>query len=191
MFFKRMKTLGASSVEMIGTSIGKSLFAGRVNAATLTPAERVGAIMNYTASQVRDQVIGQIEQVDPDYSEDVKRNMFTFEDIEHRVARNEVSAVVRAVDSEIMVKALAGAEVTAPGSKKFILGNISSRMAEMIEEEIKAAGKISRKDSDAAQAEVIKTIRELEAVGEIYLIIEKDEYRSAVRLSRGLRIRSS
>ena len=175
LFFKRMKTLGARSVDMIGTSIGKSLFAGRVNATTLTPAERVGAIMNYTASQLRDDVISQIEEQDPEFSEAVKRNMFTFGDIETRVARNEVSVIVRAVESEILVKALAGAETTAPGTKKFILANISSRMAEMIVEEIKEAGNVKRKDADEAQAEIIKTIRELELAGEITLIKDEED----------------
>lgn len=175
MFLKRMKTLGARSVEMIGTTIGTSLFAGRVNATTLTPAERVGSIMNYAASQLRDEVLSQIEERDPEFSDSVKKSMFTFEDIETRIARNEVSVIVRAVESAVLVTALAGAEVTSPTTKKFILSNISSRMAEMIAAEVKEAGTVKRKDADQAQAEIVKTIRELEVAGEITLIKDEDD----------------
>ena len=48
-------------------------------------------------------------------------------------------------------------------------------MAEMIVEEIKEAGNVKRKDADEAQAEIIKTIRELELAGEITLIKDDDD----------------
>ena len=72
-------------------------------------------------------------------------------------------------------KAHVAANDYAPGTKKFILGNISSRMAEMIVEEIKEAGNVKRKDADEAQAEIIKTIRELELAGEITLIKDEED----------------
>ena len=48
-------------------------------------------------------------------------------------------------------------------------------MAKMIEEEIKEAGKVKRKEADEAQGEIIRVIRELEAAGEITLIKDDDE----------------
>lgn len=168
--FRRMKTLDARSVEMIGESLGNSLLAARAGASTLTPAERAGSILNYAAAELRDNVLSQLRDRDPDFSEAVKRKMFTFEDIEARVARNDVSVIVRAVDSAVLVKALAGAAVTAPGARDYILSCISARMAEVIAGEVAEAGEVNRRDADEAQAEIVQTIRDLEAAGEITLI---------------------
>lgn len=170
LFFRGMKTVSAHSIEVIGKSIGTSLLAGGNATSQVGPAHRVGAIMNYAAPELRDGVLGQIQDLDPEFSEAVRRNMITFEDIETRVARGAISLVVRAVNSAVLVKALAGAATNAPGARQFILSSISSRMAEAISAEIGEAGEINRKEADRAQAEIVRTIRQLEAAGEITLI---------------------
>jgi flagellar motor switch protein FliG len=174
-FFRSMKGIGTKSAEIIGESLGGFLTSNRLNASALTPAERMGAIMNYASTQMREDLIEHLDEFDPEFSEEVKRSMFTFVDIETRVRRTDISKIVRAVDSEILVKALAGAEGPAQKVKAFFLANIATRMSEMIAQEIKAAGTVKRKDSDKAQAEIIKAIVSLERSGEIELIKEEED----------------
>lgn len=174
-FFRSLKGTGARSTEIIGQSLSGFLRSSGANAAAPTSAARMGAIMNYATSQVREELLGHLDAFDPEFSESVKRCMFTFADIETRVRRTDVSKIVRAVDSGVLVKALAGAEGPAQGVKAFILANIANRMAEMIAQEINDAGTVKRKDADKAQAEVIKAIVDLEAAGEIELITDGEE----------------
>jgi flagellar motor switch protein FliG len=135
----------------------------------------MGAIMNYATSQMRDELIAHLNEIDPEFSENVRRSMFTFADIEARVQRSDVSKVVRAVESEVLVKALAGDDAPTQSVRAFILGNIANRMAEMIAQEVKDTGAVKRKDVDKAQAEVIKAIVGLEASGEVALFTDAEE----------------
>jgi len=82
---------------------------------------------------------------------------------------------VRAVDSETLVKALASTDGAVQSVKAFILANIAQRMSAILSEEIANSGAVKRKDSDKAQAEIIKAIVALEASGEIELIKDEDE----------------
>jgi flagellar motor switch protein FliG len=174
-YFRSMKAIGSKSTEIIGEALGGFLQSNGLNASALTPAARMGAIMNYASSQMREELIEHLDDLDPEFSEDVKRSMFTFADIEKRVMRNDVGKIVRAVDSEVLVKALAGGEGAVPSVRSFILANIATRMSEMIAQEIGDAGAVKRKESDKAQAEVIKAIVALESAGEIDLVTNDGE----------------
>ena len=62
----------------------------------------------------------------------------------------------------------------APEIGEFLLGNISSRMAEQLREELKEITTLRAKDGEDAQFEVIRVIRDLVSRGEIALVEEDD-----------------
>jgi flagellar motor switch protein FliG len=175
MAVRKIVNLPTTAVDAIADSINRTLFASKVRASAMRPAERLGSIINYASGEIRDSLIAYLETEDPEFAEETKRNMFTFPDIETRIRRQDVSTIVRTVEYQTLIKALAGAEKSAPDAKKYILSNISSRMAEAISQEIKEAGTVRRKDADAAQSEVIKVIRQLEQSGEIALVKDDEE----------------
>jgi len=174
-----LEETAATMEEMAATVKSNAESASKANTlasdTAMRPAERLGSIINYASGEIRDGLISYLETEDPDFAEETKRNMFTFPDIEMRIRRQDVSAIVRTVEYQTLIKALAGAEKNAPDAKKYILSNISSRMAEAIGQEIRDAGVVRRKDADAAQSEVIKVIRQLEQSGEITLVKDEEE----------------
>ncbi len=172
----KTQSLDPNVIETIGASVSRDFLAGQ-NAVGMRrdPAERVGAIMNFTAVDVRTHVLDQIAASNPDFAEEIKRKMFTFEDIPARVETRDVSQIVRSAEPEVLLRALIGAAETAPEAAEFILSNISSRMAEQIRENMKEIGKVRRKDSEAAQNEIILAIRALVDRAEIRLITADDE----------------
>jgi flagellar motor switch protein FliG len=73
------------------------------------------------------------------------------------------------------VTALAAAGQTGQDTvAEFILGSMSSRMADGLREEMADAGKISEDDGEAAMGELIAAIRALQERGEIALITLED-----------------
>jgi len=174
-YIRSAKDVAPRSAEIIGQALSQFLRTSGASGAGPTPAARMGAIMNYAASQVRDELIAYLEETDPEFSGEVRRSMFTFADIEARVQRSDVSKIVRAVEPDVLRVALAGDDAQTQSVKAFILGNIANRMSEMIAQEIQDAGPVKRKDADQAQAEVIKAIVALEAAGEVKLIVEGDD----------------
>lgn len=133
-------------------------------------AERIGAILNVSQSGFRDEMLGSFDQKDPLAAGQIRKLMFTFEDIPLRITGRDISKVLRGVDDETLVTALTGAGTTAPEVKAFILSNISSRLAEQIEESIQERGTVKPKDADMAMTQLVIAIQGLEKSGEIKLI---------------------
>jgi flagellar motor switch protein FliG len=163
-------------VNRIGIALADSLQdKGGVGAFEDSAAERIGAILNMSASQFRDGILGSIEKKDPEAAGQIRRLMFTFEDIPSRITGRDISKILRGVDDETLVMALSGAATSAPAVKEFVMANISSRLAEQIEESIGERGAVKEKDADAAMTQVVIAIKELEKSGEITLIEEEEE----------------
>ncbi len=162
-------------IEVIGQSISETLFAGDGDSIfDKTPVERAGDIMNFTQSEIRDRMLDEFGKSDPDTAEKIRKAMFTFPDIPERVQPRDVSAILRAVPQESLLKALKGAEKEAPQAADFLLSNLPKRAAEQIRDDLSELETVKPKDADAAMNEVIAAIRELEKSGEITLILEEE-----------------
>jgi flagellar motor switch protein FliG len=171
----RVTSLDPHVIEAIGDAMSRDFLATHSDAdRKRNPADRVGAIMNYTSPSIRDHILDHIEAEQPEFAEEIRRKMFTIEDIPARVPRRAVAAVVRSLDQEILLKALFVTKDSAPETGEFILSNISTRMSEQLREELGEITSVRRKEGERAQAEVIRVIRDLVARGEIELV-EEDE----------------
>jgi len=163
-------------VNRIGIALSDSLQdKGGEGAFGESPAERIGAILNVSQSDFRDDILDTFDEDDPESAGQIRRLMFTFEDIPSRITGRDISKILRGVDDETLVMALSGAASTAPSVKEFIMGNISSRLAEQIEESIEERGAVKEKDADAAMTQVVIAVKELEKAGEITLIETEEE----------------
>jgi flagellar motor switch protein FliG len=172
----RAASLDQEVVEAIGDTMSRGFLATHANEdKRRDPADRVGAIMNYTSTSIRDHILSRIEAVQPDFAEEIRRKMFTVEDIPARVPKRAVATVVRSLDQDTLLKVLFLTREKSPGISEFFFSNISSRMAEQLREEIKEISSVNRKDSERVQTEIIQVIRELVTRGEIELVDEDDE----------------
>ncbi|WP_244515359.1 flagellar motor switch protein FliG [Pacificibacter marinus] len=157
-------------VQRIGISIAAKLDAQPAKAFKDAPTERVGAILNFSASSTRDGVLEGLDETDKEFAEEVRKNIFTFANIATRVDGRDISKVVRGVEQDMLIKALAGATGNAAVSTEFILTNMSKRMADGMREEMEALGKVKESDAEEAMSAVVAGVRELESAGEIFLL---------------------
>ncbi|MEM6623713.1 MAG: FliG C-terminal domain-containing protein [Pseudomonadota bacterium] len=164
-------SLDSSVVDAIAFSVSEDFLANqRVGTNSFRPAERIGSIMNFTTGEIRQAVLGFLDQTQPELADAVKGSMFTFQDIHERVERRDIAAIVRNLDQDIVLRALKGAEDNAPASNEFILSSISSRMAEQMREALGEIEKVKIREAEEAQQEFLKVIREMEGNGELKLI---------------------
>jgi flagellar motor switch protein FliG len=157
-------------VQRIGISIAAKLDAQPTQAFTEAPTERVGAILNFSASSTREGVLEGLEETDKEFAEEVRKNIFTFANIVNRVDGRDIAKIVRGIDQDVLVKALASATGEAIESTEFILTNMSKRMADGIRDEMETIGKVTEKDAESAMSAVVGGIRQLETNGEIFLL---------------------
>lgn len=168
----KAQSLDGAIVEAIGDSVSRDFLAGRASApSTRNPADGVGAIMNYVSSTVRDPVLAHLTEQKPAFAAEVKKRMFTFEDIPNRIEPRDVTAILRTVDSDTLLQALKAGETNAPRATEFLLESISKRMAEQLREDLGNLGKIKMADGERCQSEIIKGIRRLESAGELRLVV--------------------
>ncbi|MFT4151201.1 MAG: FliG C-terminal domain-containing protein [Paracoccaceae bacterium] len=163
------------AVRRIGLSLAIQLEAQPPRAFDSGPVERVGAILNVSAAQTRDEVLRGLEVEDAGFAEQVRRAIFTFVHIPARLSPRDVPKVVRLVDQPVMVTAIAAATGTElEDACEFLLANMSQRLAQGLREEAAARGRPREKEGEIAMTAVIAAIRDLEEAGEVVLIREEE-----------------
>ena len=134
------------------------------------PVEKVGAILNYAQSNTRDTVLAGLDSDDAEFAENVRKAIFTWAHIPARIDPRDIPRVVREMDAALMTKALAGARDQNLPTAEFILGALSTRLADSMREEMEGVGKVSAKDAELAMSEVVATIRRLESEDQLIMI---------------------
>lgn len=167
--------IAPDTVRRIGIALMHQLDAAPQRAFDTGPVERVGAILNFSPAGTRDAVLKGLEEDDAAFAAEVRRAIFTFTNIPVRVDARDIPKILRELDQVQLLKALAGATGADEQSRDFILSNISQRMADNLREEMAEIGKLKPADIEAAMAEVVATIRQMESAGELFLIAGEDE----------------
>jgi len=164
------------AVDRIGLALAAQLHDVPDTAFADGPVQRVGEILNYSPAATRDEVLTGLEETDEDFARLVRKAIFTFVHIPGRVAPVDIPKLAREVDQAVLVTALASASAgdLAPAAN-FILGNMSKRMAEALREEMGELGQVRPRDGEEAMTQVVNTIRQLEAAGEITLIAPDED----------------
>lgn len=155
-----------ATVRRIGQTIAQQLEAEPPRAFDAGPGERVGAILNISGTRTREDVLAGLDAEDAAFSAEVRKSIFTFAHVPHRVAAADVPKVMRVVDQSVVVTAM----TASPDVAEFLLGNLSQRLAQSFRDEMAERSPPSEKDGEAAMTAVIEGIRRLEAAREITLI---------------------
>ncbi|AHF07788.1 flagellar motor switch protein FliG [Desulfitobacterium metallireducens] len=110
-------------------------------------------------------VMDALEMDDPELAEQVKRQMFVFEDIVMLDDRG-IQLVLREVDSKDLALAIKGSN---PEVGEKIMQNMSARASQMLKEDIEFMGPVRLRDVEDAQQRIVKVIRRLEESGAIVI----------------------
>lgn len=110
-------------------------------------------------------VMDVLEMDDPDLAEQIKRQMFVFEDIVLLDDRG-IQLVLREIDTKDLALALKG---TNEEVAEKILSNMSSRAATMLKEDIQYMGPVRVREVEDAKQKIVKIIRKLEETGAVVI----------------------
>ncbi|GAB6173425.1 flagellar motor switch protein FliG [Paradesulfitobacterium aromaticivorans] len=110
-------------------------------------------------------VMDTLEMDDPDLAEQIKRQMFVFEDIVILDDRG-VQLVLREVETKDLALALKGSN---PEVSQKVQSNMSARAAQMLKEDMEFMGPVRLRDVEDAQQRIVKVIRKLEESGTIVI----------------------
>lgn len=168
------ESISPDLVDRIGLHVLAIMDAAPINAFDKAAAERVGAILNATPQEARDRMLESLESRDEPFAAEVRKSIFAFPHIPSRLESADVPLVMRKVDGDTAVRALAAGKEGAPLAVEFLLENMSKRLAEQLRDDAEALPTPKPADGEAAMAAIIAAIRELEDSGEITLLVPED-----------------
>ena len=122
-------------------------------------------ILNSVDRTTNKRIMDDLEVENVELADEIKKKMFLFEDIV-KLDDKSIQRVLREVDNNSIALALKGvkADVQEP-----IFRNLSSRLADMIREDMEFMGPVRIKDVEEVQQSIVDKVRELEERGEIVI----------------------
>ena len=135
-------------------------------------ASAIAEILNHSDRQTERQILGELESQDSELAEQIRANLFTFDDVVALDARS-LQQILRRVPAATLAAALKGAQLDG-AAMAHIRGNLTERGAQTLDEELEVLGAIRTSQVDAAQGEIVRTARELDAEG-VIVIARNDE----------------
>jgi flagellar motor switch protein FliG len=133
--------------------------------------EVMAEIFNNFDRQTETRFMTQLEEANRDAAERIKTLMFTFDDLV-RLDTASAQTLMRHVDKDKLAIALKGANETV---RQFFLGNMSTRAAKMLVDDMQAMGPVRLRDVDDAQVMLVNLAKDLAAKGEIIISKTRDE----------------
>ena len=122
-------------------------------------------ILNSVDRSTSKRIMNNLEVDNVELADEIKKKMFLFEDIV-KLDDKSIQRVLREVDNNSIALALKGVKEDVSDA---IFRNLSSRLADMIREDIEYMGPVKIKDVEEAQQNVVTKVRELEERGEIVI----------------------
>jgi flagellar motor switch protein FliG len=116
-------------------------------------------------------ILDTLERIDPKLSEDIKKQMFVFENIVTLDDRS-IQRVLRDLDMKDLALALKG---SGDDVKQRVLKNMSERAAAMMEDDMAAMGPVRVRNVEEAQGRIVNVIRALDEAEEIVISRDDDE----------------
>ena len=122
-------------------------------------------ILNSVDRTTNKRIMDDLEVENVELADEIKKKMFLFEDIV-KLDDKSIQRVLREVDNNSIALALKGVKADV---QEAIFRNLSSRLADMIREDMEFMGPVRIKDVEEVQQAIVDKVRELEERGEIVI----------------------
>lgn len=127
--------------------------------------DKVVDLLDHMQGSMGSDILDQVEETDPEMAEEIRKRMFTFEnlaDLDNRA----LQMILREVNNDALTLALKTASDTL---QEKIFGNISKRAADMIKDDLEAMGPVRLSEVELTQQSIVKIAMKLEEEGKLVL----------------------
>jgi len=168
-----LETVQPSAMEEL-ESIMKSQFSNNSSAqsSSFGGIKAAAKIMNFTKVDLESSVMRGLTELDPELTQKIQDNMFTFENLAG-VDNRGIQTLMRAVEPDMLMTALKGAPEFV---KEKFFDNMSSRARVMFIDEMEAKGPLRIADVEDAQNDIMRIARKMSDAGELMLVGRGDDF---------------
>ena len=163
----RMENISPQVLRELEESLARNLqnlISGQIT--EIGGPKAVAEILNQTGRTTEKAVLERLDAQDPELAENVRNQMFTFDDIANLTDR-ELQLIVREVDSKDLALAM---KTASEELKDRIFGNLSQRVGIMLKEEMEFTGPVRMSDVEDVQLRIVQTVRQLEDAGQVTIV---------------------
>ena len=127
--------------------------------------DAVVGILNHMKNNLDADILETMEEVDPEMAEEIRKKMFTFENLVALDGRS-LQMILREVNNDSLTMAL---KTASEQMRTKIYANMSARAADMIKDDLDAMGPVRLSEVELMQQSVVKIAMKLEEEGKLVL----------------------
>ncbi len=127
--------------------------------------DAVVGILNHMKNNLDADILEKMEETDPDMAEEIRKKMFTFENLVALDGRS-LQMILREVNNDSLTMAL---KTASEQMKEKIFANMSGRAADMIRDDLDAMGPVRLSEVELMQQSIVKIAMKLEEEGKLVL----------------------
>ncbi len=127
--------------------------------------DKVVDLLDHLKNSMDAEILETIEQSDPEMAEEIRKRMFTFENLVALDGRS-LQMILREVSNDSLTLAL---KTASEEMKEKIFANMSSRAADMIRDDLDAMGPVRLSEVEAMQQTIVKIAMKLQEEGKLVL----------------------
>jgi flagellar motor switch protein FliG len=132
--------------------------------------ETIGEVLSLIPDSKRDNLVSFLRSQHESKLPIIQKGLFTIEALPDILPRNAVPVVFKEIDQATLIKLLASLRESYSAVSDYLLGNISSRMAESMRDDIKDVPAVSREVADELQREFLTSLMDLKRRGLITMV---------------------
>ncbi len=127
--------------------------------------DKVVELLSHLKNNIDADILDDIEENDPDMVEEIRKLMFTFENLGELDGRS-LQMILREVNNDSLTMAL---KTASEEMQEKIFANMSARAADMIRDDLDAMGPVRLSEVEAMQQSIVKIAMKLEEEGKLVL----------------------
>jgi flagellar motor switch protein FliG len=163
----RMESTSPDAIKIIEAEMAKTFSNIVINAnVNVGGIDYVASMMNNLDRSSEKSIFDGLSAYNPELADEIRKRMFVFEDI-ITMDNRSVQRFIRDCDPRDLVLALKASN-SEVASKLF--SNMSSRMAQNIQDDLEITSNVRIKDVEEAQQRIVGIIRDLEERGELIIL---------------------
>ena len=132
--------------------------------------ETIGEVLSLIPDSKRDSLVSFLRSQHETKLPIIQKGLFTIEALPDILPRNSVPVVFKEIDQAVLIKLLASLGDSYSAVSDYLLGNISTRMADSLRDEIKDVPQVSREVADELQREFLTSLMDLKRRGLINMV---------------------
>lgn len=127
--------------------------------------DKVVELLDHLRDNIDAEILEAMEETDPDMAEEIRKKMFTFENLVALDGRS-LQMILREVNNDSLTLAL---KTASDEMREKIFANMSARAADMIRDDLDAMGPVRLSEVELMQQSIVKIAMKLEEEGKLVL----------------------